>query len=237
MSREVISAAIRGATEFVNEAEAKLGQAIKDRGEDHAVAFPGTAFQLPMISALMGLEVTKLGQLKEVMAHCRELLATEPTSKLWLPYLGDGLDAGVAALLAMETTCAIRYVDDESIEEGFTGFISDTILRELGIQLVDGRMPGFAAILGPAPSEEIAVHTVRELQKRLPQGRHLEHPVEARLRCDGDLDRQVRHNRHLVGRHPDRMHHARQPPDHTVVALHQVQNGNPVPQRVLKKQL
>ena len=39
-------------------------------------------------------------------------------------------------------------------------------MRELGIQLVDGRMPGFALILGPAPTTEIAVETVRELQKR-----------------------------------------------------------------------
>jgi acetyl-CoA synthase len=39
-------------------------------------------------------------------------------------------------------------------------------MRELGIQLVDGRMPGFALILGPAPTTEIAVQTVRELQNR-----------------------------------------------------------------------
>jgi len=166
MSREVITSVIRGATDFVAEAESKLDEAIKQHGADHPVEFPGTAFQLPMIHALMGLEVTKLGQLQPVVAHCRELVRPQPAEQLWLPYLGDGLDAGVATLLAQETTCAIRYVNDEPIEEGFTGFISDTILRELGIQLVDGRMPGFAAILGPAPADEIAVHTVRELQKR-----------------------------------------------------------------------
>jgi len=166
MSREVIAAAIRGATAFVAEAEAKLNEAISAKGEDQAIEFPGTAFELPMIASLMGLEVTKLGQLRQVIGHCRELLPTAPTEKVWLPYLGSGLDAGVATLLSLETTCALRYLNDEPIEEGFTGFISDTILRELGIQLVDGRMPGFAAILGPAPSEEIAVHVVRELQKR-----------------------------------------------------------------------
>jgi acetyl-CoA synthase len=150
----------------VTEAEAKLNEAIAAHGEDQPVEFPGTAFQLPMIHSLMGLEVTKLGQLKDVVAHCQELLAAVPTDQLWLPYLGAGLDAGVATLLSMETTCALRYLNGESIESGFTGFISDTILRELGIQLVDGRMPGFAAVLGPAPTEEIAVHTIRELQKR-----------------------------------------------------------------------
>ena len=166
MSREVMAAAIRGAKGFVDEADAMVRKAIEDKGEDQKVEFPGTAFNLPMIYALMGLEITKVGQLKAVVNHCRELVANEPTEELWIPYLGDGLDAGIATLLGQETICAIRYLYAEPIEEGFTGFISDNILRELGIQLVDGRMPGFAAILGPAPTEEIAVHVVREFQKR-----------------------------------------------------------------------
>ena len=161
-----MAAAIRGAKGFVDEAQAKYDEAVKAKGENEPIAFPETAFQLPMIHALMGLEITRLGQLRQVIEHCRELTADEPSENLWLPYLGDGLDAGVAALLALETTCALRYLNAEPIEQGFTGFISDGILRELGIQLVDGRMPGFSAILGPAPTDEIAVHTVRELQKR-----------------------------------------------------------------------
>ncbi|GAF79629.1 unnamed protein product, partial [marine sediment metagenome] len=132
MSREVMAAVIRGAGGFVEEAESKLAEAVQARGEDQKVAFPDTAFFLPMIYALMGLEVKTLADLKAVMAHCRELLPAEPTEKLWLPYLGDGLDAGIATLLAMEATCAIRYLNEEPIEEGCTGFISDTIQRELG---------------------------------------------------------------------------------------------------------
>ncbi len=166
MSRQVMAAAIRGAHRFVDEAQRSLAAAVEARGDTAKVQFPETAFYLPMIYALMGIEVKTLADLKPVVAHCRELLPKEPPEHLWLPYLGDGLDAGAATLLALETTCALRYLNGEPIEEGFTGFISDTILRELGIQLVDGRMPGFAAILGPAPTEEIAVQTVRELQKR-----------------------------------------------------------------------
>ena len=166
MSREVMAAAIRGATAFVEEAETKFAQAVQQYGEDQQVEFPETAFYLPMVYSLMGLEVKTLGEIKPVLAHCRELLATAPPDKLWLPYLGDGLDAGAATLLSQEVTCALRYLNGQPIEDGFLGFISDTILRELGIQLVDGRMPGFAAILGPAPTSEIAVQTVREIQKR-----------------------------------------------------------------------
>ena len=46
------------------------------------------------------------------------------------------------------------------------GPIDDIQLRAWGIQLVDGRMPGFAAIVGAAKSNEAAVSIVRELQKR-----------------------------------------------------------------------
>ncbi|MDH5661840.1 MAG: acetyl-CoA decarbonylase/synthase complex subunit alpha/beta, partial [Elusimicrobiota bacterium] len=46
------------------------------------------------------------------------------------------------------------------------GFYTDTWMRSYGIQLVDGRMPGFAAILGAAPDSKTAVQIVRELQKR-----------------------------------------------------------------------
>ena len=46
------------------------------------------------------------------------------------------------------------------------GPIDDIQLRSWGIQLVDGRMPGFAAIVGCARSNEVAVKIVRELQKR-----------------------------------------------------------------------
>src|SRR5512136_2712064 len=46
------------------------------------------------------------------------------------------------------------------------GPIDDIQLRSWGIQLVDGRMPGFAAVVGCAKSNEVAVKIVRELQRR-----------------------------------------------------------------------
>src|SRR5512144_447811 len=46
------------------------------------------------------------------------------------------------------------------------GPIDDIQLRSWGIQLVDGRMPGFAAIVGAARTNKAAVAIVRELQRR-----------------------------------------------------------------------
>ena len=166
MSRQVIAAAIRGAQGFVGQAERDLVAALEAHGPAQTVGFPGTAFYLPMAYALMGVEAKSVGDLEGIVAHCKELVGQEPPDRLWLPYLGRGLDSGVAALLAQEVICALRYLRNEPVEDEHTGFISDTILRELGIQLVDGRMPGFAAILGPAPTNQIAVDTVRQLQQR-----------------------------------------------------------------------
>ncbi len=167
MSREVFTQVIRGTRGWVEEAEQALAKALTEYGPGRAVGWTTqTCYCLPMSYALMGLEVKTLGDLQAQVAHARELLGEVPTDDLWLPYLGDGLDAGAASMLATEALVALRTVNGYQAPTGWQGFISDTIMRELGIQLVDGRMPGFALILGPAPSTEIAVKVVRELQKR-----------------------------------------------------------------------
>ncbi|OPZ88291.1 MAG: Carbon monoxide dehydrogenase/acetyl-CoA synthase subunit alpha [bacterium ADurb.Bin429] len=166
MSKIIASAAIRGAHDIIAEAEARWLAARESKGEDTRIEFPETAFYFPMANALMGIEVKTLGGIAPVMTHIKALLPPPPSESLWLPYLGDALDAGIATMLAEEILMALRYQDGEEPQSGCNGFFSDTILRTLGIQLVDGRMPGFAAILGAAPDVETAVMIVRELQKR-----------------------------------------------------------------------
>jgi len=166
MSKAVAVAAVRGSHAIVAEAEQKLEAAIQKHGEAQALEFPETAFFLPMAHALLGLDVATLGQAREVLDVAKSLLSEEPSEKLWLPYLPALLDAGVSTLLAEELIKAIAYLEGEEPLEGWHGFISDTILRTLGIQLVDGRLPGFAAVVGAAPDTDTAVHLIRELQKR-----------------------------------------------------------------------
>ena len=166
MSKIIASAAIRGAHEVVSEAEEKWLKARESKGEDAKVEFPETAFFLPMANALMGVEVKTVGGIRPVLEQAKELLADIPTDETWLPYLGDTLDAGIATLLGEEIIVALRYLEGTEPQPDCNGFFSDTILRTLGIQLVDGRMPGFAAILGAAPDNDTAVMIVRELQKR-----------------------------------------------------------------------
>ena len=166
MSKIIATAAIRGGHQIVAQAESLFEKVREEKGESARIGFPDTAYHLPMAYALMGLEIDTVGGLAPVLQHARELMGGEPADRLWFPYLGTALDAGVATLLAEEAIMALRYLYDEEPQPGCEGFFSDTILRTLGIQLVDGRMPGFAAILGAAPDNKTAVQVVRELQKR-----------------------------------------------------------------------
>jgi acetyl-CoA synthase len=172
MSKIIASAAIRASNELVERAEEKLQKAIAEKGEDFVFEFPDTAFYLPLIYAMTAFPVKTLRDMKVALSMTREMLHDVPEDTLWKPYLGEALDSGMATLFAEEILLALRYMDglepDTDPETGYVynGFITDTIQRNLGIQLVDGRMPGFAAIIGAAPDDEVAVKVVRELQEK-----------------------------------------------------------------------
>lgn len=166
MSKFVAGCVIRGAKAVASEAENFLNKAVKEKGPDTKIGFPETAFFLPIANALLALEIKTLGETQKLLEYAKQLLPEVPQDKHWLPYLGDALDAGISTLLCEEIITALRYLYEQEPQADCNGFFTDTILRSLGIQLVDGRMPGFAAILGAAPNNEIAVSIVRQLQER-----------------------------------------------------------------------
>ena len=54
MSKYIATRAIRGANAIVAEAEAMLEQAIAEKGADTEVAFPNTAYYLPVMNGMLG---------------------------------------------------------------------------------------------------------------------------------------------------------------------------------------
>jgi acetyl-CoA synthase len=193
MSRYIATRAIRGANALVTEADLMLRKALAEKGPDTPVAFPNTAYYLPLTLGMTGVEIENLGQLGGVVEHARSLLHPMPSNRHWTPYLGETLDSGMATLLAAEAIEAIRFIyglqpepmpgfqlaggtsftspdngsgNGSGMDGRLNGPIDDIQLRSWGIQLVDGRMPGFAAIVGAARSNEVAVKLVRELQRR-----------------------------------------------------------------------
>ncbi|KPJ88812.1 MAG: bifunctional acetyl-CoA decarbonylase/synthase complex subunit alpha/beta [Spirochaetes bacterium DG_61] len=167
MSKIIATAAIRGAHQLVVQAEEALAKAIEQKGKDTPVAYPNTAYFLPIMLLFLGQKVQKLGDLEESMQEARKLLRDIPSDELWLPYLGDALDSGVATLFAEETIESLKYVMGQNPVNGiWLGYTDDSILRTQGIKLVDGRMPGFVALVGRTETNEEAVELTRGLQAR-----------------------------------------------------------------------
>ena len=175
MSKIIASAAIRGAHKIVTQAEKKWQEAMDRWGANEPVGFPSTAYYLPVIYGISGTKVEKLGDMEQVLKECKSLLPPPVREEHPLPYLAPALDAGMATFFAEEIIEAIRYLEqpdfytkqeDITDENIWLGAADDVILRKRGIEFVNGTAPGFAAILGAAPTNEIAVKIARELQEK-----------------------------------------------------------------------
>ena len=175
MSKIIASAAIRGAYKIVEQAEEKWKQAMDKWGANEPVGFPNTAYYLPVIYGILGEKVEKVGDMERILKRCRTLLPPPVREEHPLPYLAPALDAGMATFFAEEIIEAIRYLEQpdfyltgEDITDNniWLGAADDIILRKRGIEFVDGTAPGFAAVLGAAPTNEIAVKIAQELQQK-----------------------------------------------------------------------
>jgi len=175
MSKLIATRAIRGAHKLVARAERELNQALEEKGPQTKVEFPNTGYYLPISYAILGMKIESLQGLKNLLEESKKLLPPIPDDKLWLPYLGQTLDAGMATLFADEIIEAIKYTQDPlpylpklnpDDEHLWLGAANDVIMRERGIEFVDGTAPGFAVCVGYCPTNEIAVKIARELQEK-----------------------------------------------------------------------
>ncbi|MBP1766403.1 MAG: dehydrogenase/acetyl-CoA synthase complex, beta subunit [Candidatus Aminicenantes bacterium] len=175
MSRIIATRAIRGAHKLVARAERELEAAVAEKGPDTRVEFPNTGYYLPISHGILGLRIETLGGLRDLLAEAKGLLPPVPSDTLWLPYLGNTLDAGMATLFADEIIEAIKYtrtplpyLPETNPRDGhlWLGAANDVIMRERGIEFVDNTAPGFAACVGYCPTNEIAVRIARELQEK-----------------------------------------------------------------------
>lgn len=167
MSKIIATSAIKGAYKIIERAGETLKTSIAKHGSDQVIEFPNTGYYLPIIYSMTGMAVSKLSDAEKVLEQCRKLLPHVPSDRLWLPYLGGTLDAGIATLWAEEIIEVIKYLDGPSPVEGiWLGAATDVIIRERGIEFVDGTAPGFAACVGACKDSKTAVKIVRELQEK-----------------------------------------------------------------------
>ena len=151
-----------GARQLLVHAAQAIDNAIHTHGVSASVAFPNTAYYLPVIYALTGTRVETLGSLQLALADANGLIPPEGA------FQGDALDPGAAARIAAEALQALHYVAGEMPPRVgiWLGAADDMLLREKGIEFVDGSVPGFAIVIGAAPSCRQAVEIARRLQEK-----------------------------------------------------------------------
>ena len=138
--------------------ENAINQAIETHGADKAVSFPNTAYSLPCYYAVTGTKVNTLAELKEALAVVKTLMTREKRTH-------DAFMSGVATALCAEFIEVLKYIDGATpYEEPCYGHLADAVIRELGVPLVTGDIPGVAVILGKAASAEEAAALVKSYQ-------------------------------------------------------------------------
>jgi hypothetical protein len=117
MSKIIASAAIRGSHAIHDRVAKRLAEALEKHGEGQEIEFPNTAYYLPIIYAMTGEKVARLGDCPGVMKIAEDLLPPVPTENLWTPYLGPGLDAGMATLFMEEIEEAVAAARQASASQ------------------------------------------------------------------------------------------------------------------------
>ncbi|MCD8076096.1 MAG: CO dehydrogenase/CO-methylating acetyl-CoA synthase complex subunit beta [Lachnospiraceae bacterium] len=138
--------------------EQAIDNAIAQYGEDKPVAFPDTAYSLPCYYAVTGTKVGNLGELKTALGVVKTLMTRNPR-------MNDAFMSGVATALCAEFIEVLKYIDGAApYSEPCYGHLADAVIRELGVPLVTGDIPGVAVILGAAPTAEEGVALVKSYQ-------------------------------------------------------------------------
>lgn len=175
MSKIIASAGIRGAHKILDRVENVYKMTVDKVGASHEVAFPNTAYYLPIIYGMLGHKIEKLSDMEFVFKKCKSLIPPFVKENCCLPYLAPALDAGMATLFLQEMEEAMRYIndpdfyvqsEDPSESNIWVGAADDIILRKRGVEFVDGTAPGFAAVVGSAPTAELAEKLALEIQQK-----------------------------------------------------------------------
>ena len=210
MSKIIASAAIRGRRRFSTRRRTNYKEALEKYGPDQEVGFPNTAYYLPIIYAMTGMPVAKLGDWSKVFEPVPEADpsagqgedATCPTwprrwTRAWRPSSPKRSSRPSAT---SKTRTATSTGEDPTDGNIWLGAADDLIFRKRGVEFVDGTAPGFAAIVGAAPDAQTAAKIALELQEK-----------NLYVFMCGENDGKTVLRAARGGRRPDRLAHAARP--------------------------
>ena len=132
---------------------AAIDEAIAANGEGCAVSFPDTAYSLPCYYGVTGVKINTLGEMKAAMETIKAKMTRNNR-------LHDAFESGIASALCAEFLEALKYLNGaQPYQEPEMGHLTDAFVRNLGVPLVTGDIPGVAVIIGGAddPAETVAL--------------------------------------------------------------------------------
>ncbi|MBR6430143.1 MAG: CO dehydrogenase/CO-methylating acetyl-CoA synthase complex subunit beta, partial [Oscillospiraceae bacterium] len=152
----------RGSDEMYEKAEQALSEIIAKVGADAPVQMPDTAYNCACILAYMGRKIEKLSDLKDALDVIRtDWMTREYRTK-------SVFTSGIGTAMAAEIIEVCKYIETSTPYEGtkYHGHFSDAEVRELGVPLVTGDIPGFVVIIDEAPSDQEAFDLIKGYQSR-----------------------------------------------------------------------
>ena len=148
-----------GSEEMYDMAVFAVEKALGKYDAHYGISLPNTAYGLPCLYAFTGVKVKTLGELRHSLDTIREMMRKEKR-------LGDVFSSGIATALSAEVIETVRYLLEEDYPGEYHGHLSDAEIRELGVPLVTGDMPGAAVIIGPAPTDEQGAALIKDYQSK-----------------------------------------------------------------------
>lgn len=127
---DVVKTIFAGAKKLHSLAEKSIKEGVRP--------FDDTEYSLPVVFALFGKEVKTKDDASEILGKIKQKLGKEQTLK-------NALKAGIYSYALLELIEAANYS-----KTGKTNFIPDTVIRSLGLPLVNGTIPGVVVIAGKA---------------------------------------------------------------------------------------
>jgi acetyl-CoA synthase len=154
--KALAQAAIEGAEKIVKEASRELEKFLS---RNKNLRFSETF--LPINFGLRGQKIEKPSDLREVVGEAKRLLPqTKVSDSLWLPYLGDALNAGMSTLFAEEVVEMLK------VWQGLTQPLDESFVEKVYSLLTDGSVEGLVAVIGSAPSAKKAEELLGLLKQK-----------------------------------------------------------------------
>jgi len=149
-----------GSKQALETAVLYVDKAVQQKGLEQKIAFPDTAYSLPMIYAITGNKVGTLAELKEALNLVRSLIVEKEQ-------LREVEDAGIGAAVAAEIIEVLKYLMlEKPYEAPCLGFITDAMIRGWGVGLVTDDIPGVAVLIGECPDNESAAKVIKDYQAK-----------------------------------------------------------------------